>query len=176
MMRTLNALTIPRGTTESPPANRQWAPPKLAVGSGVTSAPNHRDDQVCLTDQALTSLEISPKGVIVFDNFQDGVIDDQDLETSEHIHKAFSGNGDLNDDGRVDWGEHLRANSFRHRMVAWDTNQNGRLDSDELNAVGTRVWTDNGDGHVSDDELALVGPTVSITATGGRIEPDPEDR
>jgi hypothetical protein len=122
-----------------------------------------------------TAAQPSREGVVVFDDFGDGVIDEQDLENSRQTHKAFAGDGDFDGDGKVDWVEHLRANSLRHRMEAWDSNQNGRLDGAELNAVGARFWTDNGDGVVSDEELTAIDPKLQLTASGGPIKADHED-
>jgi hypothetical protein len=130
--------------------------------------------------EAAAPLEMSPPpaqdGVLVFAN-TGKVPDKEDVEFSKDLMKAFAGSGDFNDDQKVDWSEHLRANSLRQRLELWDTNGDGRLDGQEVNSAGGKVWTDrSGEGDISPDEVRSVDPAFQLTRTPGRIEADPEFR
>jgi hypothetical protein len=93
-------------------------------------------------------------GVLVFDMNRDGKYDKKDVQNSNDLMKAATGNYDFNNDGKVDLLERIRGNALRNQYRRMDTNRDGRLDTNELANAGGKVWVDHSrGGGVSQNEL-----------------------
>jgi len=96
-------------------------------------------------------------GVLVFDSNKDGKFTSAEVQRSNDLMKAATGNYDFNNDGRVDFMERIRGNSLRKQYTKMDTNRDGRLDANEINSAGGRVWIDSSrDGKISNNETHSV--------------------
>lgn len=96
-------------------------------------------------------------GVLVFDSNKDGKFTNAEVQRSNDLMKAATGNFDFNNDGRVDFMERLRGNSLRKQYNKMDINRDGRLDANEINRAGGRVWIDSSrDGKISNNETHSV--------------------
>lgn len=96
-------------------------------------------------------------GVLVFDTNRDGKYDKKDVQQSNDLMQAASGNFDFNRDGKVSFAERIRGNVLRAKFQQMDTNRDGRLDTQEMARGGGRVWMDqNRDGQVNGGETSSV--------------------
>ena len=85
-------------------------------------------------------------GVLAFDMNGDGRITRKDVNNTNNLMKAATGNFDLNNDGRVTRFERARGHSLRRTYARLDRNRDGRLSSHEINNAGGRVWIDRSRG------------------------------
>lgn len=93
-------------------------------------------------------------GVLAFDMNRDGRIDRKDINNTNNMMKAATGNYDLNGDGRTSWIERIQGNALRGRYSQLDRNRDGRLDTHEIARGGGQVWVDHSrGGGVSRNEL-----------------------
>lgn len=81
-------------------------------------------------------------GVLVFDTNRDGKYDRKDVQSTNDMMKASTGNFDFNDDGKVSLAERLKGNALRQRFQQLDANRDGRLETNEISRGGGRVWVD----------------------------------
>jgi hypothetical protein len=96
-------------------------------------------------------------GVLVFDTNRDGKYNKNDVQRSNDIMKAATGNYDFNNDGKVDFLERLRGGGLRSQYKKMDLNHDGRLDTNEMSQAGGRVWIDHSrGGGISNNELYSV--------------------
>lgn len=96
-------------------------------------------------------------GVLAFDMNRDGRIDRNDINRTNDMMQAATGNFDLNGDGRVSRGEMMNGRRLQGQYRRMDRNRDGVLDSREMNAAGGRVWVDsNRNGGVGRNELHSV--------------------
>ena len=93
-------------------------------------------------------------GVLAFDMNRDGRIDRKDINNTNNMMKAASGNYDLNGDGRTSWIERIQGNALRGQYSRLDRNRDGRLSTHEIAAGGGKVWIGQSrGGGVSRNEL-----------------------
>ena len=93
-------------------------------------------------------------GVLAFDMNRDGRIDRKDINNTNNMMKAATGNYDLNGDGRTSFIERIQGNALRGQYSQLDRNRDGRLDTREIAAGGGQVWIDHSrGGGVSRNEL-----------------------
>jgi EF hand domain-containing protein len=93
-------------------------------------------------------------GVLAFDMNRDGRIDRNDINNTNSMMKAATGNYDLNGDGRISWVERARGRSLQGQYARLDRNRDGRLSTHEIAAGGGKVWIDSSrGGGVSRNEL-----------------------
>lgn len=86
-------------------------------------------------------------GVLAFDINRDGKVTNEEIEESNARLKAFGGNYDANGDGKTSFCERISGQRRQREMAQYDRNQDGRLDTNELNDAGGRVLVDrNQDG------------------------------
>lgn len=117
-------------------------------------------------------------GVLAFDSDNNGQISAREIDQSRAALDAFSGNDDLNHDGKTDFFEKKIAQGMREKFgEKYDKNHDGQLDPNELQAGGARVLTDaNGDGKFEVNNANRVnvntpgGPGVGqVTGVGGGL-------
>ena len=93
-------------------------------------------------------------GVLAFDMNRDGRIDRNDINSTNNMMKAATGNYDLNGDGRTTLSERIQGRRLRGAYARLDRNRDGRLSSHEIAAGGGQVWIDHSrGGGVSRNEL-----------------------
>ncbi len=115
-------------------------------------------------------------GVLAFDMNNDGKMTGKEIDESRAALDAFSGNKDLNHDGKVEWFEGAIADKMKAKFTEkYDRDGNGQLDGGELQAANARVLTDsNNDGKFEVNNANSVnvntpgGPGVGqVTGVGG---------
>ena len=84
--------------------------------------------------------------VLAFDMNGDGRITRKDINNTNNMMKAATGNYDMNGDGRVTLFERIRGNSLRHRYSRLDRNRDGRLSAHEIHNGGGKAWIDSSRG------------------------------
>lgn len=89
-------------------------------------------------------------GFLSFDLNRDGRHTDQEIQQSRNLLKAFSGDFDVNADGRVDYGEYFQGyqNFFQARSM--DIDRDGVLSKWELQKAGGAVLQRNNNTHQPD--------------------------
>lgn len=93
-------------------------------------------------------------GVLVFDHGGDGKYNKEDVQDTNDMMKAATGDFDFNTDGRIARFERFRGNSLRNHYQRLDTNSDGSLDAREIAQGGGKVWVDHSKGGgVSKNEL-----------------------
>ena len=93
-------------------------------------------------------------GVLGFDMNRDGRIDRNDINNTNNMMKAATGNYDMNGDGRTTFFERIQGSALRGRYSQLDRNRDGRLDANEIAQGGGQVWIDQSrGGGVSRNEL-----------------------
>lgn len=93
-------------------------------------------------------------GVLAFDMNRDGRIDRNDINNTNSMMKAATGNYDLNGDGRTTRLERIQGRRLRCQYARLDRNRDGRLDAREIASGGGKVWIDHSrGGGVSRNEL-----------------------
>lgn len=121
---------------DSPVGQHGWWCPHTTQGYGIDLNGNGRYDR-------------GQDGVLAFDLDHDGRIEDREIQESNQRLKAFGGNYDLNDDGKVTFCERMKAERYAQEMQHLDANQDGALDANELARGGGSICIDqNRDGHV----------------------------
>ena len=85
-------------------------------------------------------------GVLAFDMNGDGRIDRKDVNSTNDMMQAATGNFDLNGDGRVGFGEYFKGRSLQARYRGMDRNRDGILSAHEMNNAGGKVWIDSSRG------------------------------
>ena len=85
-------------------------------------------------------------GVLVFDMNRDGKYDHRDVNNTNTMMKAASGNFDLNGDGRVTGIERAIGRNYQNRFRQMDRNRDGKLDTWEMSSNGGKVWVDKSRG------------------------------
>lgn len=119
-----------------------WSQGTSGYGINLNQRPGHQRGQ---------------DGVLVFDMNRDGKYNKKDVQNSNDMMKAATGNFDFNNDGRVDFMERIRGNSLRKQYGKMDTDRDGRLSADEISRAGGRVWVDHSrEGNVNNNELHSV--------------------
>ena len=81
-------------------------------------------------------------GVLAFDMNRDGRYDTKDVQSTNNMMKAASGNYDFNGDGKTSFGERIMGNAYRRKYAGLDRNRDGRLSGGEIARGGGRVWVD----------------------------------
>lgn len=81
-------------------------------------------------------------GVLVFDTNRDGRYDRKDVQSTNDMMKASTGNFDFNNDGKIGFGERIKGSMLKRQFAQLDRNRDGRLTSDEISQGGGRVWMD----------------------------------
>lgn len=82
-------------------------------------------------------------GVLAFDFNRDGKLNKKEIGKSRKMLRAFSGNNDLNGDGKVTRTEKRQAARYRARMQKMDLNRDGKLSTFELSRGGAKVGVDH---------------------------------
>ena len=78
-------------------------------------------------------------GYLSFDLNRDGKHTDQEIQQSRNLLKAFSGDFDVNNDGRVDYGEYFQGYSNFFQARSMDIDRDGVLSKWELQKAGGSV-------------------------------------
>lgn len=108
-------------------------------------------------------------GVLVFDTNRDGRYDKKDVQGTNDMMKAATGNFDFNNDGKVSQGERIQGAVLRAKYQQLDRNRDGVLSQQEMSAGGGRVWVDSSrGGGVSANELHSVNSIPNGGVFGGR--------
>jgi hypothetical protein len=81
-------------------------------------------------------------GVLTFDMNGDGRYDAKDVQSTNNMMKAASGNYDFDGDGRVSWSEKIMGAKYRQKYAKLDRNRDGKLSGSEIARGGGRVWVD----------------------------------
>ena len=84
-------------------------------------------------------------GVLAFDMNGDGRIDRRDVNSTNDMMQAATGNFDLNGDGRVGRGEYFRGRSLQGRYFKM-AGRDGILSAHEMHRNGGKVWIDKSKG------------------------------
>lgn len=113
-------------------------------------------------------------GVLAFDMNGDGRIDRRDINSTNDMMQAATGNFDLNGDGRVNRSEYFQGRSLQARYRGMDQDRDGILNAREMHNAGGKVWIDSSrGGGVGRNELHSVfnmpnsrgwGPTQRLDA------------
>jgi hypothetical protein len=77
---------------------------------------------------------------------KDGKYDKKDVQNSNDLMKAATGNYDFNNDGKIDFLERMRGRALQQQYQKMDTNRDGRLEAHEMNNAGGKVWIDSSRG------------------------------
>lgn len=107
-------------------------------------------------------------GILVFDMNKDGKYDKRDVQNSNDMMKAATGNYDFNKDGKTDFFEKLRGRRLgaQYRKMA---GRDGVLQTHEMHRAGGKVWIDKSrGGGVGRNELHSVYRVPSRDAYGSR--------
>ena len=107
-------------------------------------------------------------GVLVFDHNRDGKYDQNDVENTNKMMKAASGNYDFDGDGRVSCHERRLGRHYSKRFRQLDRNRDGRLDTREISAGGGKVWVD----HRRDGKIGCGELHSPYRIPGGFFEPN----
>lgn len=78
-------------------------------------------------------------GFLSFDLNRDGKHTDEEIKQSRNLLKAFSGDFDVNSDGRVDYGEYFQGYQNYFQSRAMDLDRDGVLSNWELKRAGGSV-------------------------------------
>lgn len=93
-------------------------------------------------------------GVLVFDMNRNGKFDQKDVQNTNDMMKAATGNYDFNGDGRVSLFERLRGKALQKQFQKLDVDGDGRLSSHEIQRGGGGVWVDhNRNGRIANNEV-----------------------
>lgn len=107
-------------------------------------------------------------GVLVFDINRDGKYEKRDVQYTNNMMKAATGNFDFDNDGKVSRGERMQGAFLRQKFQQLDRNRDGQLSQQEMNAGGGRVWVDSSrGGGISNNELHSVN-NIPNGGIGGR--------
>ena len=98
-------------------------------------------------------------GFLAFDLNRDGKHTDQEIAQSRNILKAFSGDFDVNADGRVDYGEYYQGVSNFFQARSMDLDRDGVLSNWELQKAGGSVVRQN------DQKNYPVGNAIGVDYT-----------
>jgi hypothetical protein len=108
-------------------------------------------------------------GFLTFDLNRDGKHTDQEITQSRNLLKAFSGDFDVNADGRVDYGEMFQGYSNFFQARSMDLDRDGILSKWELQKAGGSVVQKNNDQYILN--ASQTGPVADQAHFGGQTEP-----
>lgn len=100
-------------------------------------------------------------GFLSFDLNGDGQHTDQEITQSRNLLKAFSGDFDVNADGRVDYGEYFQGYQNYFQSRAMDIDRDGVLSNWELKKAGGAV--------VKENKSFLEGPILNSEGYSERV-------
>ena len=112
-------------------------------------------------------------GVLAFDMNGDGRIDRRDVNRTNDMMQAATGNFDLNGDGRVNRSEYFNGRRLQNQYRRMDRNRDGILSAHEMHRAGGKVWVDSSrGGGVGRNELHSVFNMPSGNRWGGSVRLD----
>ena len=107
--------------------------------------------------------------ILGMDFDKDGKIDNQEVERTNNLLSAWGGDSDFNHDGKVDKTEQLKGAFYSIQGQKYDTDHDGKLSNDELNASGTQAWVDRDkNGRIDEGETG----SVDKIKTGNKLLPN----
>lgn len=112
-------------------------------------------------------------GVLTFDMNRDGKYDQKDVQSTNNMMKAASGNYDFNGDGKVSWIERAMGKKYKMMYRKLDRDRDGRLSGAEISRGGGRVWVDRDrNGQIGRGETHSVFRIPSPRWGGGSLRLD----